>query len=215
MPPSPLAVPHPGGRRDPAAEPVKPFAVVALAASVGGLRALRAILSALPVDLPAAVLVVQHREPRRSGALLTALLGASTLLPVVEAAAGMRMEAGRVYLAPPDRHLELREDGTLALSDAPREHHSRPSADVLFRSLAAAYGPRAIAVVLTGRLDDGSGGVGAVKAGGGRVIAQDRHSSYDFSMPRSAIRTGTVDRVLPLEEIAPYLVRLLAAESAA
>lgn len=184
--------------------------LVVLAASRGGLKALAAVLGGLPPDLPAAVLVVQHLEPGRRS-VLAQLLDARSALPVAQAAGGERVRPGRVYLAPPDRHLVANADGTISLSDAPRVRFSRPSADPLFVSAAEAYGPGLVAVVLTGGGGDGSAGAEAVKARGGTVIAQDRGTSADFSMPESAIATGAVDHVLPLEGIAPCIVHLLTA----
>jgi two-component system chemotaxis response regulator CheB len=186
--------------------------VVAIAASLGGVAALRTVLAGLPSGFPAAVLVVQHQQGGRPSALAE-ILDWCGPLPVTEAREGDRVEEGRVHLAPPDLHLMAVGDGTLTLSDAPPEHFSRPSADTLFRSVARHFGARAIAVVLTGRLGDGSGGVGAVHAAGGTVLAQDPASAAAGSMPASSIRTGAVDRVLPLEEIAPALVDLVTADA--
>jgi len=189
-----------------------PRHVVAIVASLGGIDALRRVLSALPPDFPAAVLVVQHQQRGRVSHLAE-VLAPCCALPVREAAGGERVEEGRVYLAPPDLHLVARADGTLALSAAPREHHSRPSADPLFRSVARHFGARAVAVVLTGLLGDGSGGVGAVHEAGGTVLAQDPATAQAASMPQCSIDSGFVDRVLPLEEIAPALIDLVCAAS--
>jgi two-component system chemotaxis response regulator CheB len=156
------------------------------------------------------VLVVQHQQcGRESG--LAAILARSGPLPVREAREGDAVVEGVVHLAPPDLHLQARGDGTLMLSATPPEQFSRPSADVLFRSLALHFGPRVIAVVLTGRLGDGSRGVAAVHAAGGTVLAQDPATARAPSMPASSIRTGWVDRVAPLEQIAPLLVSLVSA----
>jgi two-component system chemotaxis response regulator CheB len=182
--------------------------VVAIAASLGGVAALRGILAALPAGFPAAVLVVQHQQGGRPSGLAGILDGCGPL-PVREARDGETLREGVVLLAPPDQHLLALGDGTLSLSNAPREHFSRPSADALFRSVALHFGARAIAVVLTGRLADGSGGVGAVHDAGGTVLAQDPATAAEGSMPSSSIRTGSVDRVLALEAIAPALVTLV------
>jgi two-component system chemotaxis response regulator CheB len=193
-----------------AGDPHVPRHVVSIVASLGGISALRRLLASLPADLPAAVLVVQHLQPGRVSQV-AAVLGSVSPLPVVEARAGERMREGTVYVAPPNRHLLAGRDGRLELSDAPREHHSRPSGDPLFRSVAEHYGPRGVAVVLTGRDGDGSGGVGAMHAAGGTVMAQDPDEAADGSMPRASIRTGHVDRVLALDDIAPALARLVRA----
>jgi len=187
-----------------------PRHVVAMVASLGGIAALRQVLSALPPGFPAAVLVIQHQQRGRASGL-AAVLAQSCALPVREARAGDRMQEGTVYVAPPDHHLLASAGGTLALSDAPLEHFSRPSADPLFRSVALHFGARAVAVVLTGLQSDGSGGVRAVHEAGGTVLAQDPATAQAASMPRSSIDSGYVDRVLALGEIAPALVDLVRA----
>ena len=185
------------------------FEVVALAASAGGLRALSQVLGGLPTGFPAALVVVQHLDPHHPSHLAE-ILNHRTPLHVKEAEEGDRLSHGVVQIAPPDRHLLVRPDGTLELSRAEAVHFSRPSADLLFESLAVSFGPRAVAVVLSGSGSDGDRGVRAVKARGGFVIAQNAASSEFFGMPGSAIRSGVVDRVLPLDDIAPALVSLLA-----
>jgi two-component system chemotaxis response regulator CheB len=190
--------------------PSRPASVVALAASAGGLKAIGQVLFGLPPDFPAAVVVVQHRPPDPDR-LLTNLLGSRTPLRVKEAEESDYLYAGTVFVAPPDRHLLVRPDWTLALSRSAKVNHFRPAADVLFKSLASSFKDRAVAVVLTGRLSDGSKGVLAVKAAGGKVIAQDPASAQEPDMPRAAIGTGAVELVLPLNEIAKALVSLVAA----
>ena len=185
------------------------FDVVALAASAGGLRALSQVLGGLPAGFPAALVVVQHLDPHHTSHLAE-ILAHRTPLNVKQAKEGDRLRHGVVRIAPPDYHLLVRPDGTLELSRAEAVHFSRPSADLLFESLAASFGPRVVAVVLSGSGSDGDRGVRAVKARGGFVIAQDAASSEFFGMPGSAIRSGAVDRVLPLDDIAPALVALLA-----
>ena len=187
-----------------------PRHVVSVVASMGGIAALRQLLSSLPAGFPAAVLVVQHVERGRESHLAE-LLARVSALSVREARDGERMREGVVYVAPPDRHLLAAADGTLALSDAPPEHFTRPSGDPLFRSVAEHYRERAVAVVLTGRDADGSGGVPHVHAAGGTVLAQDPATAVEGSMPRASIRTGAVDRVLPLDEIGPALVSMVRA----
>jgi two-component system chemotaxis response regulator CheB len=182
--------------------------VVGLAASAGGLRALREILSALPRDFPAAVVVVQHISPRHKS-LLPEILGRRTRLPVKEAEEGDRLYPGMVFVAPPDRHVVVNPDRTLSLSQTGRVHHVRPSADILFASLAVSWQGRAVAVVLSGGDDDDATGVRLVKAMGGAVVAQDETSAEHFAMPRAAIATGAVDHVLPAAQIAAGLEHLV------
>jgi two-component system chemotaxis response regulator CheB len=142
---------------------------------------------------------------------LAAVLQRSSTLPVQEAASGDRLLPGRIHLAPANQHLVVEPDGSLSLSLAPRVRWTRPAADVLFASVAPVFTTGVIAVVLTGYDSDGTDGLRVVKQWGGTVIAQDEASSEVFEMPRSAIATGDVDAVLPLEQIAPALVAQVAA----
>jgi two-component system chemotaxis response regulator CheB len=130
-------------------------------------------------------------------------------LQVKEAEEGDRLQPATVFIAPPDHHLLINPDGTLSLSHSELVHFVRPSADLLFESMAATFKDRAIAVVLTGMGSDGSLGLTAVKKMNGTVIAQDQASSEFFGMPHAAIHTGKVDFILPLGEIAPALVALV------
>lgn len=185
------------------------FDVVAIAASAGGLNALGLVLSGLPEIFPAAVLVVQHLDPRHPS-FMADILKRRTALQVKEAEEGERLKLGTVFIAPPNRHLLVNMDATIALTQTELVHFVRPSADLMFESVAAVFRDRAIAVVLSGTGSDGSMGVNAIKKMGGTVIAQDEESSEFFGMPAAAIQTGNVDRVLPLSEISGALVRLVA-----
>ncbi|HEV2736935.1 MAG TPA: chemotaxis protein CheB [Longimicrobiaceae bacterium] len=196
------------GAPEPVAAP--PFVVV-VASSMGGVAALGELLGPLPAEFPAAVMVVQHLSPDHPSRL-AAILRGRTALRVQDAAGGEAMRAGTVYLAPPARHLVVDAGGTLSLSDAPPVHFCRPSADVLFESAAAAFGERVVAVVLTGRDSDGSRGAAEVRRMGGSVLAQDPATAVVPSMPINAIRTGAVERVLPLAGIAPALLQLVSRE---
>src|SRR3989475_1375077 len=189
-----------------------PFEIVAIAASAGGLNALTRILSTLPATYNAGIVVVQHLAPRHRS-LMAEIIGRRSSLPVRQAVAGSHIKAGHVYLAPPDRHLLINRDGTVSLTSTELVNFVRPSADLLFESVAASYGDRAIAVVLTGTGRDGSMGVTAIKKRGGTVIVQDEASSEFFGMPSAAIKTGAVDFVLPLEEIPSALATLIAGEA--
>lgn len=185
------------------------FDVVAIAASAGGLSALSAVLGALPADLPCAVVIVQHLDPRHRS-LMADILRRRTHMAVKEAAEKDRLAPGMALTAPPNRHLLVNPDGAVSLTETELVHFVRPSADLLFESVAASFRERAIAVVLTGTGSDGSMGVRAVKQVGGTVIAQDETTSEFFGMPAAAIQTGCVDFVLALDEIAPALVSLVA-----
>jgi len=184
------------------------FDVVALAASAGGLTALSEVLTSLPSDFSASVLVVQHLDPRHRS-LMASILSRRTALKVKEAENSEHITFGTVYVAPPNRHLLVTPGGSISLSESELVHFVRPSADLLFESVAACYKERAICVVLTGTGSDGSMGVQAIKKMGGTVIVQDEKSSEFFGMPSAAIQTGHVDFVLPLVEIAPALVTLV------
>jgi two-component system chemotaxis response regulator CheB len=184
------------------------FEVVAMAASAGGLSALGQVLAALPADFPAAIVVVQHLDPRHRS-LMADILSRRTSLDVREARENDGLRPATVFIAPPNRHLLVNTDGTLSLSQSELVHFVRPSADLLFESVAASYKDRAIAVVLTGTGSDGNMGVRAIKKMGGTVIAQDEKTSEFFGMPGAAIQTGHVDFILPLAEIPPALVSLV------
>jgi two-component system, chemotaxis family, protein-glutamate methylesterase/glutaminase len=181
---------------------------VAIASSAGGFKALSAVLGDLPSDLPAPVLVVQHLDPNRR-TLIASLLARRCALSVEMASDGRVIQPSRVYIAPPDHHLLVNPEGALSITRTELVHFVRPSADLLFESVAAAYRDRVVAVVLSGSGIDGSLGVTAVKKLGGTVIAQD---PAEFSgMPSAAIETGSVDMVLPLDRIAPAIVELCGA----
>jgi two-component system, chemotaxis family, protein-glutamate methylesterase/glutaminase len=185
------------------------FDVIVVAASFGGPAALAAVLGGLPGDFPAAVLVVQHRTPVGETAL-TNVLRWRTALPVRDAGEGCRA-ATRGVTVLPARHTATVGDGLLRLYPA----DSARSADPLMMSVAAAYGPRAIAVVLTGRFDDGAAGVRAVRQHGGRTIAQDPGTASAAAMPAAAVATGCVDLVVPLGHIPHALVAFTMAPRAA
>jgi len=184
-----------------------PFEIVAVASSAGGMTALMRILSQLPSDFAIPMVVVQHLDPHHRS-LLATILSRHTGLTVKEAQEGDRLHGGTAYIAPPDHHLLVKPDATLTLTRSEPVHFVRPSADLLFASVAAVFGRHAIAVVLSGTGVDGATGVKAIEQHGGIVIAQDQQSSEYFGMPGAAIQTGCVDFVLPLDEIAPTLVTL-------
>ncbi len=184
------------------------FDIIAIAASAGGLNALSAVLSPLKADLPVAIVVVQHLSPHHRS-LMAEILTGRTPLQVKQAADGEQLKPGTVYIAPPDRHLLVNPDGSLSLSQSEKVHFVRPSAEVLFESVANSYKNRAIAVVLTGSDRDGTEGVRAIKNMGGVVIAQNKETSQVFGMPAAAIDTGCVDFILPLDEIPGALIDLV------
>ncbi|PWW22728.1 two-component system chemotaxis response regulator CheB [Geodermatophilus normandii] len=184
------------------------FDVVVVAASAGGVRALQAVVPALPAAFPAPVLVVQHRRPATPD-LLTALLRVRSRLPVRPATDGV-LRPG-VTVLPAQQSARLSGDGTVTLAPAAPNR----STDDLLVSAAAAFGPRVLAVVLTGRLDDGAAGVRAVRRAGGRVLVQDPEEAESPGMPSAALATGCVEHALPLSCIAPALVAYTMAPGAA
>jgi two-component system, chemotaxis family, protein-glutamate methylesterase/glutaminase len=179
------------------------FDIVVVGSSAGGLRALSELLRPLDPGFPAALVVVQHLSPDHKS-MLPELLARVTRLRIKQAENGDALRPGAAYIAPPGRHL-LVSPGRLELTHTQQVHYSRPSIDLLFVSAAEAYGKRCLAVVLSGSGWDGSAGIRAIKQAGGMAIAQDPDSAEFGPMPRAAIETGCVDRVVPLEDLAAVL----------
>ena len=183
--------------------------VVVVAASAGGLQPLRNLLSALPATLPASIFAVLH-VPATGGNALPRILDRSGPLPAASAADGERMRPGRIYVAPPDRHLLVVKD-TVRLSRGPRRNGVRPAADPLFRSAALHAGSRATAVVLSGMLDDAALGCATVERRGGLVLVQDpAEADYD-GMPRNAIAATERAVVGPVASIAKLITEAVTA----
>jgi two-component system, chemotaxis family, protein-glutamate methylesterase/glutaminase len=185
-----------------------PEGVVGIGASAGGIDALLTVVRDLPADFAAAICIVVHL-PSSGRSLLAPILGRHTALEVVEARYGDRLRRGHLYVAPNDRHLTV-AGGRVHLDRGPKENGVRPAVDVLLRTLAAAHGPRAIAVVLSGALRDGSAGAVSVHQAGGRVIVQDPEDATVASMPQAAIHAvGDAVEVLPAADIGAALARLV------
>jgi two-component system chemotaxis response regulator CheB len=180
--------------------------VIVIGTSAGGVEALQTIVRDLPADLPASVFAVMHVAPR-SRSVLPDLLTASGPLRAAHAVDGEAIMPGRIYVAPPDRHLII-EPGHVHLGFGPKEQHQRPSINVAFRSAALAYGERVAGVVLTGQLDDGSAGLWDIKRRGGIAIVQNPEDAAFPSMPLSALREIEVNYTVRLAEIGPLIVRL-------
>jgi two-component system, chemotaxis family, protein-glutamate methylesterase/glutaminase len=186
--------------------------IIVIGASAGGVDALSRLCAALPADLPASVFVVQHLSP--SGrSVLPALLTRAGPLPATSPADEQTFEPGHIYVAPPDRHLLLRSQGTMLVRRGPHENRTRPAVNALFRSAAVAFGSRVIGVVLTGLLDDGTEGLIAIKAAGGLSIAQDPREAEWPSMPQNAVARDHVDHVADIAGIAALLARLAGEEA--
>jgi len=185
--------------------------VVAIGASTGGPKALDYFLSRLPARLPAPVLVVQHMPPGFTRSFAERLNQHSSLL-IKEAEDRDLILPGRVYVAPGDHHMLVeRQAGReiIRLVKSPRVKGLRPSADVTMGSVAEVYGAGSIGIILTGMGSDGTDGIKAIKERGGVTIAQDKATSVIYGMPRAAVESGCVDKVLPLNDIPEEIVRLL------
>ncbi len=182
--------------------------VVAIATSTGGPAALQELLSALPGDFAAPILVVQHIT-RGFTAGLAAWLNAVCDLHVKTAEHGEPLAAHTVYIAPDDKHLGVSSLSAVALSAAPPVGGFRPSGTFLFESVAHAFGPAAVAVILTGMGEDGVAGLRAVRQAGGRVVAQDEETSVVFGMPGADVAAGQADHVFPLHKIPGRLVQFV------
>ena len=209
--PPPDAPPRTRPQRQPWSLPANAPRILAIGASTGGPAALNALLSALPRDFPLPIVVVQHM-PAAFTRQLAERLSVHTRLRVREAVDGAPLEAGEVSLAPGDFHLEVRGlpgHATTRLHQGERENSCRPAVDVLFRSLAASFGPSTLAVVLTGMGQDGLLGARDLRAAGATLIAQDEATSVVWGMPGKVATAGLGAQVLPLPAIAPEVLRLL------
>lgn len=181
--------------------------IIVIGGSSGATAPLKTILGALPRDLPAAVFVVMH-IPARSIGMLQTVAAASGQMPVYAATDGMPIASGNIYLAVPDRHLILTQ-GHMRLGRGPRENMARPAIDPLFRSAAAAYGPRVIGVILSGLLSDGASGLEAIKRCGGIAVVQDPADAIANEMPLAATMATTIDLSVPSARIGDVLSELV------
>ena len=185
------------------------FPIVVIAASTGGPAAVMRVVAGLPKDLQAAVLLVLHM-PAAFTSQFTIQLAEVSRLPVKEAESHEAPQPGVIYLCPGANHLRISSTGKIALDGGPRIEGYRPCADVALESAAAFARPLTVAVVLTGMGNDASKGVQAVKAAGGHVIVQDEATSVIFGMPAEAIKTGSVDEILPLDQISAAIEKRVA-----
>lgn len=181
--------------------------LVAIGASAGGFPALMDVLGSINSDFPA-VVIAQHLDPRHKSQMAS-LLARKTRKPVKEAEDGESLVRGTVYIGPPDEHL-LVSQGRVQLAHSRLIRFSRPSIDIMFGSVAATYGERAIGVILSGSNRDGADGIAAIKRAGGITIAQDPATAEYRIMPQAAIDTGCVDITVPLDKIGKTLTRLFA-----
>jgi two-component system chemotaxis response regulator CheB len=195
----------------PAARPRHKIRVLAIAVSTGGPQALAELMPHLPADLPVPVLVVQHM-PAMFTRFLAERLQSICPLQVAEAQEGMQLRPGHVILAQGDYHMTVRRSGAsvvASLNQGPPVSYCRPSADVMFRSVAEQFGGEVLSLVLTGMGSDGLEGTKVLKSLGAYCLAQDQPSSTVWGMPGAVVRAGLADQVLPLTEIASAIVRLV------
>jgi two-component system chemotaxis response regulator CheB len=185
-----------------------PNRIIAIGISTGGPNALQFVLSQIPGDFPGTILVVQHM-PEGFTEMFAKRLDECCALDVQEARSGDLLVAGRVLICPGNRHMMVRRmpRGDMAvLSDAPSVNGHRPSADVLFHSVAQEFGPTAVGIIMTGMGEDGAEGLGAIKNSGGMTLAQSEDTCVVSGMPRAAIVKGYANKVVPLDGLAAYLV---------
>jgi two-component system, chemotaxis family, protein-glutamate methylesterase/glutaminase len=210
---------RPAGRavtaaRSPAARVAVPLGasraerVLAIGCSTGGPRALMDVLPRLPGNLPAAVLVVQHMPAGFTRSLAERLNEASAL-DVREAEDGDLAVQGRVLLAPGGQHMRLDQTGRVRLDDGPTVHGVRPAVDLLFASLPPVFGAQCVAAVLTGMGSDGADGAAAIRAAGGRVLAEDASTCVVYGMPRAIVERGIAERHVPLPAMAGALTDMV------
>ena len=179
------------------------FKAVAVGISTGGPEALLKMLPVFSKSFPVPILIVQHMPPVFTK-LLSDRLASSSRIRVVEASEGMKLEAGTAYIAPGNFHMEVskeRGENRIRLNQNPQENSCRPSADVLFRSVAKAFGGQALGVIMTGMGQDGYRGLKEMKAEGACVLAQDEASSVVWGMPASVVQEGMADQVVPLSKM--------------
>ena len=192
----------------PALAPGPHAEVVAIGTSTGGPPALQAIIPRLPVGLASAILVVQHM-PVGFTRSLAERLNARSRIPVREAEDGERVEPGVVLVAPAGRHMKVRRRGSVSriwLDDEPRNALHRPSADIMMASVAKAFGSRAVGIVLTGMGSDGVEGLRAIRAAGGRTVAESEETCVIYGMPKAAVEAGVVDQSVPLSRMADEIL---------
>ncbi|MDA3938489.1 MAG: chemotaxis protein CheB [Spirochaetia bacterium] len=185
----------------------KKYEAVAIGVSAGGLKALIKVFSNLPADFPIPIIVTQHLNPSEDS-YLAEILNRITLLPVKEAMDKEKIKPGNIYIAPPNYHLLLERNETISLSNDEKVNYSRPSIDAMFESAAYAWSGNLIGIILTGASIDGANGIRVIKNFGGLTIAEDPKAAEYPMMPKTAVDTGAVDKILTLSEINKFLINL-------
>jgi two-component system, chemotaxis family, protein-glutamate methylesterase/glutaminase len=213
----PAAVPiDPPDLKKGARNPMPANRIVAIGISTGGPNALQYVLSQIPADFPASILIVQHM-PEGFTEMFAKRLDECCAIEVQEAKSGDLLLAGRALICPGNRHLMVRRmpRGDMAvLSDAPAVNGHRPSVDVLFHSVAQEFGPTAVGVLMTGMGEDGAEGLGAIKGNGGVTAAQSEDTCVVSGMPRAAIVKGHAGKIVPLESMGAFLLSQCSADRA-
>lgn len=185
--------------------------VIAIGSSTGGVKALEAIIPKLSKSLPLPVLIVQHMPPLFTRSLAESLDSAS-MVRVKEAEEGDILSPACAYIAPGGFHMtvrQVRKRAYIHLDKRPENELLRPSANVMFRSVAEVYGGDSLGIILTGMGNDGTDGLKALKSKGGKVIAQDEASCVVYGMPKTAVEAGVVDIILPVHEIASQIEKMV------
>lgn len=183
--------------------------IVAICASTGGPNAIADLMAELPAEFPVPIAIVQHM-PQLFTKIFAERLGAKSKLRVDEAIPGGSAIPGHVWVAPGNWHMTVEREGTayrVQINQGPPENSVRPAADVLLRSVAATYGPRSLAVILTGMGNDGLDGARRIREAGGQVLVQDEATSVVWGMPGFVARAGLADAVLPLDKLAGEILR--------
>lgn len=188
--------------------PSKGRDIIVIGTSAGGLEVLDRLIGQLPADIPAAIFIAQHMAPESTGGALLSVLGKHQAFAIKLAADGEPFEKGRIYIAPPDHHL-LVKNTTLLVTKGARENRYRPAIDPLFRSAAVTHGPSVIGLVLTGMLDDGTAGLIAIKKCGGITVVQDPNDAAYPEMPRSALNNLKVDYCVQVAAMGGLLEKLM------
>ncbi|MCK5719719.1 MAG: chemotaxis protein CheB [Thiomargarita sp.] len=184
------------------------YEAVVIGSSAGGIKALTSVLSALPAEFPLPIIIVQHLHPH-SDSYLAHILGSKCELQVKQADEKETIQKGVVYIAPPNYHLLIEDDYTFSLTiDAP-VNFARPAVDVLFETAIYAYQNKIIGIILTGANSDGGKGAEYIKDAGGYMIVQDPKTAEAEAMPRAAIAATEVDKILPIEQVGPYLLQIV------
>jgi two-component system chemotaxis response regulator CheB len=204
----PPAGKNPSPSRPPARSLQAQDKIVVIGASTGGPKALNLVIPKLPAELPAAVLIIQHM-PAGFTRSLAERLDSLSALPVKEAAPGDHLEIGRCLLAPGGFHMLVDKSGQISLNQNPTVHGVRPALDVTLASVAQNFGGRSVGVILTGMGRDGTNGAALIHSAGGRIIVEDESTCVVWGMPRSALEAGVTDLVVPIQDIAGAIERIV------